>query len=85
MTVLFRRRCTFAPMPRGANELHGRVTSVVYIGTDTHFGITLPDGQAIRVREQNSAADSLCHPRPRREPVAVRFAAKPCGCADGVA
>jgi spermidine/putrescine transport system ATP-binding protein len=56
-----------------ANELKGHVTSVVYIGTDTHYGVTLPDGQEIRVREQNSAADSRFLAR-EGEPVAVRFA-----------
>ena len=27
------------------NELRGRVTSIVYIGTDTHYGVTLANGQ----------------------------------------
>ena len=40
------------------NQYDGRVTSVVYIGTDTHYGVMLPNGQEIRVREQNSLADS---------------------------
>ena len=40
------------------NALHGRVTSVVYIGTDTHYGVTLSDGQELRVREQNSSPES---------------------------
>jgi spermidine/putrescine transport system ATP-binding protein len=40
------------------NELQGRVTSVVYIGTDTHYGVTLANGQEVRVREQNSSAES---------------------------
>jgi spermidine/putrescine transport system ATP-binding protein len=42
----------------GGNELRGRVTSIVYIGTDTHYGVTLGNGQEVRVRQQNSAADS---------------------------
>jgi spermidine/putrescine transport system ATP-binding protein len=42
----------------GSNELSGRVSSVVYIGTDTHYGVTLPNGQEIRVREQNSSAEA---------------------------
>ena len=41
-----------------ANELQGRVTSIVYIGTDTHYGVTLPSGQEVRVREQNSSPAS---------------------------
>ena len=40
------------------NVLQGRVTSIVYIGTDTHYGVTLPNGQEIRVREQNSSPES---------------------------
>jgi spermidine/putrescine transport system ATP-binding protein len=42
----------------GGNELRGRVTSVVYIGTDTHYGVTLPNGQEVRVREQNSSSEA---------------------------
>jgi spermidine/putrescine transport system ATP-binding protein len=41
-----------------ANTLQGRVTSIVYIGTDTHYGVTLPSGLEIRVREQNSSPES---------------------------
>jgi spermidine/putrescine transport system ATP-binding protein len=40
------------------NELRGRVTSIVYIGTDTHYGVTLPNGQEVRVREQNSSSEA---------------------------
>ena len=43
---------------QGGNRLAGRVTSIVYIGTDTHYGVTLPNGQEIRVREQNSSPES---------------------------
>jgi spermidine/putrescine transport system ATP-binding protein len=42
----------------GANALGGHVTSIVYIGTDTHYGVTLPSGQELRVREQNSSPAS---------------------------
>jgi len=35
------------------NNLKGRVEDVIYIGTDTHYGVRLPDGQKARVREQN--------------------------------
>jgi spermidine/putrescine transport system ATP-binding protein len=37
----------------GGNNLKGRVEEVIYIGTDTHYGIRLPGGQKARVREQN--------------------------------
>jgi spermidine/putrescine transport system ATP-binding protein len=40
------------------NELNGRVTSIVYIGTDTHYGVTLANSQEVRIREQNSSAES---------------------------
>ena len=40
------------------NELRGRVTSIVYIGTDTHYGVTLANGQEVRVRQQNSSVDA---------------------------
>ena len=45
-------------MGSSGNELRGRVTSIVYIGTDTHYGVTLANGQEVRVRQQNSTADS---------------------------
>jgi spermidine/putrescine transport system ATP-binding protein len=38
-----------------ANQLRGRVADIVYIGTDTHYGVTLANGKEIRVREQNSS------------------------------
>jgi spermidine/putrescine transport system ATP-binding protein len=37
----------------GANNLTGRVEDVIYIGTDTHYGVRFPGGQKARVREQN--------------------------------
>ena len=40
------------------NVLQGHVVNVVYIGTDTHYGIDLADGQQVRVREQNSMPGS---------------------------
>jgi len=40
------------------NVLTGRVNSIVYIGTDTHYGVVLPGGQEVRIREQNGKADS---------------------------
>jgi len=36
------------------NRLPGTVEDVVYIGTDTHYGVRLPSGQKLRVREQNT-------------------------------
>jgi spermidine/putrescine transport system ATP-binding protein len=39
-----------------ANLLCGTVTDIIYIGTDTHYGVALDGGQAIRVREQNDSA-----------------------------
>jgi spermidine/putrescine transport system ATP-binding protein len=41
-----------------ANQLSGRVLSVVYIGTDTHYDVLLPGDQRVRAREQNHLADS---------------------------
>jgi spermidine/putrescine transport system ATP-binding protein len=38
----------------GANTFTGRVEEVVYIGTDTHYGVVLPGGHKVRVREQNT-------------------------------
>jgi spermidine/putrescine transport system ATP-binding protein len=41
------------------NTCQGRVNNVVYIGTDTHYGIEIGGGQTVRVREQNSMPGSL--------------------------
>jgi spermidine/putrescine transport system ATP-binding protein len=38
---------------RDGNNLKGRVEDVIYIGTDTHYGVRFPGGQKVRVREQN--------------------------------
>ena len=57
----------------GGNELRGRVTSIVYIGTDTHYGVTLGNGQEVRVRQQNSAADSRMLAR-EGDAAAIHFA-----------
>ena len=35
------------------NTLKGRVEEVIYIGTDTHYGVRFAGGQKVRVREQN--------------------------------
>ena len=55
------------------NQLPGHVTDVVYIGTDTNYGVKLDSGELIRVREQNSGADSRFLAR-EGDPVTVRFA-----------
>jgi ABC-type Fe3+/spermidine/putrescine transport system ATPase subunit len=36
-----------------ANEVPGRVEEVVYIGTDTQYGVRLRTGHKVRVRAQN--------------------------------
>jgi spermidine/putrescine transport system ATP-binding protein len=46
------------PTDGADNVLTGRVNSIVYIGTDTHYGVVLPGGQEVRMREQNGKADS---------------------------
>ena len=69
-----RKRCTSGPTRRAAAmNCTGRVTSIVYIGTDTHYGVTLANGQEMRVREQNSAADSRMLAR-EGDAVSIRFA-----------
>ncbi len=35
------------------NNIKGRVEEVIYIGTDTHYGVRFPGGQKARVRAQN--------------------------------
>jgi spermidine/putrescine transport system ATP-binding protein len=40
------------------NAFRGRVINVVYIGTDTHYGVELAGSQKVRVREQNSMPGS---------------------------
>jgi len=41
-----------------ANQFTGRVVSVVYIGTDTHYGVRLPGDHLVRAREQNDLPGS---------------------------
>ena len=38
---------------KDGNNLKGHVENVIYIGTDTHYGVVFPGGQKARVREQN--------------------------------
>jgi spermidine/putrescine transport system ATP-binding protein len=40
------------------NKFEGHVVTVVYIGTDTHYGVNLSNGQHLRVREQNNLPGS---------------------------
>jgi spermidine/putrescine transport system ATP-binding protein len=40
---------------KDGNNIQGRVEEVIYIGTDTHYGVRFPGGQKARVREQNVA------------------------------
>src|SRR5574341_646437 len=40
------------------NRFEGRVVSVVYIGTDTHYGVMLKGNHPVRVREQNNTPGS---------------------------
>ncbi len=40
------------------NQFTGRVESIVYIGTDTHYGVRLKGNHFVRVREQNNAPGS---------------------------
>ena len=35
------------------NSIKGSVEDIIYIGTDTHYGVRFPGGQKARVREQN--------------------------------
>jgi ABC-type Fe3+/spermidine/putrescine transport system ATPase subunit len=39
---------------KDGNNLKGRVEDVIYIGTDTHYGVRFAGGQKLRVREQNA-------------------------------
>lgn len=61
------------PAATDVNRVNGVVTDIVYIGTDTHYGVMLDGGQAIRVREQNYSAESRLLAR-EGESVSVRFA-----------
>ena len=61
------------PTATDVNHLTGRVTDIVYIGTDTHYGVLLSGGQTMRVREQNYSAESRLLAA-EGESVSVRFA-----------
>ena len=56
----------------GANTVSGQVEDVVYIGTDTQYGVRLAGGQKVRVRAQNH--DPFSRPAAASgEPVTVAF------------
>jgi spermidine/putrescine transport system ATP-binding protein len=38
---------------KDGNNLKGHVEDVIYIGTDTHYGVRFAGGQKVRIREQN--------------------------------
>ncbi|MGZ9166885.1 MAG: ABC transporter ATP-binding protein [Anaerolineales bacterium] len=38
---------------KDGNNLRARIEDVIYIGTDTHYGVRFAGGQKVRVREQN--------------------------------
>jgi spermidine/putrescine transport system ATP-binding protein len=38
---------------KDGNNLKGRLEDVIYIGTDTHYGVRFAGGQKVRIREQN--------------------------------
>ena len=46
----------------GGNNLKGHADEIIYIGTDSQYGIRLPSGAHIRAREQNitAASKSIC-------------------------
>jgi ABC-type Fe3+/spermidine/putrescine transport system ATPase subunit len=38
---------------KDGNNLKGHVEDVIYIGTDTHYGVRFAGGQKVRIRSQN--------------------------------
>jgi spermidine/putrescine transport system ATP-binding protein len=50
-----------APLETG-NNIAGVAEEIIYIGTDSHYGIRLADGQFLRAREQNvtRGSKSIC-------------------------
>jgi spermidine/putrescine transport system ATP-binding protein len=63
------------PVEGNPNKFEGHVLTVVYIGTDTYYGINLKNGQHLRVRQQNSAPGSV-PVAAEGEPVTISFAAE---------
>jgi spermidine/putrescine transport system ATP-binding protein len=64
------------PLPHVENCLPGVIQEVVYIGTDTHFQISLAEGLTIRVRQQNhiSTPDRRAYSGDRGDKVYVAWA-----------
>lgn len=64
------------PLPQTVNCLPGVIQEVVYIGTDTHFQISLAEGLTIRVRQQNriSTPDRRAYSGERGDKVFVTWA-----------
>ena len=54
-----------------AGDLRGRLTDVVYFGTDTHFHVALDDGTAVVLRQQNAPDRAAGHATGDRVGVAV--------------
>ncbi|WP_246041581.1 ABC transporter ATP-binding protein [Peteryoungia ipomoeae] len=61
--------------PAGGGTFDGILTDAIYFGTDTHYHLTLDDGTAFIVREQNSRADRLLHDKGARVGVQLGQAA----------
>ncbi|MBM3126324.1 MAG: ABC transporter ATP-binding protein [Chloroflexi bacterium] len=47
-------KLTLKKEAQGGNNLKGRVEEVIYIGTDTHYGVRFAGSHKARVREQNA-------------------------------
>jgi spermidine/putrescine transport system ATP-binding protein len=64
------------PLPLAENCLRGVIQEVVYIGTDTHFQISLAEGLTVRVRQQNriSTPDRRAYSGDRGDKVYVAWA-----------
>jgi ABC-type Fe3+/spermidine/putrescine transport system ATPase subunit len=45
------------------NTLRGRVEDVIYIGTDTHYGVRFAGGQKVRVAEEVTVSFAYRSPR----------------------
>lgn len=61
------------PTTNEMNVMNGRIAEIVYIGTDTHYSVVLPNSQKVRVRGQN--ADPISRPLAKTgDEVAVAFA-----------
>lgn len=69
-------RLVSEPLYKGENCLPGVIQEIVYIGTDTHFLISLAEGLTIRVRQQNwvSTSDRRAYYGERGDNVHVAWA-----------